>query len=163
MERATSRCFSPYSARRFVERAAQQADGLIVQAEARVDGAHRFHERRLGRRLRVSSLSMRAAPLSMISRAVMRVAARFARIGDVEQADHEVRGLLRGLGFGLGAAPRLVRETALVIGEVGEERREDCQRRDADHRAGADAVHAPFARDGSVDESDFLRACSSMP
>ena len=122
-----------------VERAAQERNRLIVQAEARVDGADRFHERRLNRGLRRELLVDAGRALVHDLPRRDRIAACFARIGHVEQAYHEARGLLGRLCFDLGAYSRLACEVTLLIDKEGGRHRNN----DKDRHRYADAAIAP--------------------
>ena len=57
-----------------------------------------------------------------------RVAARLARVRDLEQPRHEVRSLLRGLRFDLHLGQRLVGADPLLVGEECGYRRKHGQR-----------------------------------
>ena len=86
-----------------VERFARERDRGAVQAQARVDGAHSVHERRLDRRLRGElDIDTRGTLVENLARRD-RVAERFARVGHLEEVDHEARRLLGGLGLRLRA------------------------------------------------------------
>ena len=69
--------------------------------QAPYNRAHRIHQRRLDDGRSTSSVSMRAPPLVEYLARCDRVAAGLAWVRHLEQADHEVGRLSRGLGLGL--------------------------------------------------------------
>ena len=76
--------------------------GRVIEAQAGIHSAHRVHERRLDLRL-VGKLFIDAlGTLIQNFSCRNRVAERFARVGDLEQAHHEVGGLPGGLCLDLG-------------------------------------------------------------
>ena len=115
---------------------AHERDGRVVQAEAGVHGAHRVHEggldRGLVRQLAVDPLCTLVQDLA--GRDL--VTQRLARVGHLEQVDHEPGGLPCRFGLGLGSHALPFR---LVAGEPGRA----CKRRRDRHAAdgGRDQPH----------------------
>ena len=104
------------------QRALQQRLRLAVQAEAGVDRAERLQQPRLDRRL-LGQLRI-DAHLGLVQHLARRhrAAARLARVGEAEQADEKVRGLLGRVGLLFGTRGLLLRDGALderVGGESG--------------------------------------------
>src|SRR5580700_3731656 len=91
----------------------EQGPRLGIEAEARVYGAERIHQRRLNSRL------LGKLPLDACRTLIEHfprgdaVAARLARIRDFEQINQERRRLLRGLGFRLRARRLFLRDATL--------------------------------------------------
>ena len=101
---------------------------LGVEAQARVDGAHRIHQRCLDLRLVGEFLVYTLDTFVQDLPRRDRVTERFARVRDFEQADHELCSLARRFRFRFRDLPLLLRLDTGQIGrhcEAGRDRHAD--------------------------------------